>query len=82
MTYSLAVTGARADQINQVENLTLADSAVQGTATVTIPTPGGMQQAMAMGYQFLAKGPDGAERLYRLDAERSTPTVPILLPVG
>lgn len=81
MTYSLGVTAALADSVRQVENLTIADSAVLGNATVTIPTPGGMQNAMSRGYSFLAKGPDGAERLYRLDAERSTPDVPILLPL-
>lgn len=82
MTYSLAVKGALNDSVAQVENVTLADQAVGGGATVTIPTPGGMQQAMRLGTQFLGKGPDGAERLYRLDAERSTPDVPILVPVG
>lgn len=81
MTYSLAIAGAAADNVRQLENMILADSAVQGTATVTIPTPGGMQNAMARGYSFLAKGPDGSERLYRLDAERSTPDVPILVPL-
>jgi len=82
MTYSLAVKGALNDSVAQVENMTLADQVIGGGATVTIPTPGGMQQAMRLGTQFLAKGPDGAERLYRLDAERSTPDVPILVPVG
>ena len=82
MTYSLAVTGVRSDNVAQTENITLADQAAGGGVTVTIPTPGGMQRAMSLNTPFLGKGPDGAERLYTLDAERSTPTVPILKPVG
>lgn len=43
--------------------------------------------ALAQGYAqltgtaFLCKGPDGAQRYYRFDAERSTPANPILTPV-
>lgn len=80
-TYSLGIKGTRADSVPQVQNHPIADSAVLGGATVTIPTPGGMQQAMALNYQFIAKGASGVERLYTLDAERSTPTVPVLVPV-
>lgn len=82
MTYSLGITATRADQVTQLENMTIADSAVGGGATVTIPTPAGMQQAMRLNTPFLARGPDGASRLYTLDAERSTPDVPVLMPVG
>lgn len=83
MTYSLGITGVRSDNIAQTpENITLADQAVGGGATVTIPTPAGMQQAMRLNTPFLGRGPDGAEKLYTLDAERSTPDVPILKPVG
>lgn len=73
MTYSLAITGAAAQSVNQVETLVIDDS---------VARPGAMQQAMALGTPFLAKGPDGASRYYTFDAERSTPTVPILMPVG
>lgn len=72
MTYSVGVTGARADQVPQVENLTLDD---------TVARLGGMQQAMALGTPFLARGPDGASRYYTFDAERSTPDVPVLKPL-
>lgn len=69
MTYSLAITGASANSIRQVESLTISDN---------VALPGSMALAMQLGTQFLAKGPDGMERLYTYDAERSTPDVPIL----
>lgn len=73
MTYSLAVTGARADAFpDQPETLDISDD---------VATPGSMALAMQQNTQFLARGPDGAERYYTYDAERSTPAVPILLPV-
>lgn len=73
MTYSLSVTGARAAQIYQVKNDTVDDS---------VALPGSMANAMQLGTPFLVKGPDGGERYYTYDAERSTPTVPILKRVG
>lgn len=72
MTYSLGITGAGADSVRQVESLTIEDAYAR---------PGDMAQAMSLGAVFLAKGPDGAERYYRFDAERSTPDVPVLIPV-
>ena len=72
-TYSLAVLGARADQSQGVENVTLPDSDAR---------QGSQQQAMRNGTQMLCKGPDGGFRLYTLDAERSTPDRPILRAVG
>lgn len=74
MTYSLSVTGVSANhRFPAAETLTLADA--QG---ITFQA---MQQAMAQNTQFLCQGPDGAQRLYTLDAERSTPSVPILIRV-
>lgn len=72
-TYSLAVTGARADQTFGTKNQTLPD---------TNARLGGMQNAMQTGTQLLCKGPDGSLGWFTLDAERSTPDRPILLPVG
>lgn len=72
-TYSLAITGVRADSPNAVQNLTLPDSGAR---------PGAQQQAMARGTQQLVKRPDGSSAWYTLDAERSTPSLPVLKPVG
>ena len=74
MTYSLSITGVNANQRGSVELLTLSD-------TQAITT-GAMQQAMAQGTYFLCKNPDGSQSYYRLDAERSTPTVPVLIALG
>lgn len=74
MSYSLAITGMSANQTDSVsELLTLSDAQA---------TPGGMANAMQNGTQFLCKGPDGSQAFYRLDAERSTPSVPVLIAVG
>ena len=74
MTYSIGTTGARADALPfQPENLVIEDAAAR---------PGSMANYMQTGAQFLAKGPDGAQRLYTYDAERSTPDIPILKLVG
>lgn len=50
---------------------------VSGT-TLTTATLGGMQNAMSDNTPLLCKGPDGSLKWYTLDAERSTPTVPVL----
>jgi expansin (peptidoglycan-binding protein) len=74
MTYSLSVTGANANQhCCAVETVTLSDAQA---------TTGGMQAAMAQGTYFLCKNPDGSQSYYRLDAERSTPSVPVLIAAG
>ena len=72
MTYSLSITGLNANHRFTVENLTLSDSNAM---------PGGMQLAMAQGTSFLCQRPDGSQAFYRLDAERSTPSVPVLIRV-
>ncbi len=72
MTYSLSITGMNANHQSTVANLTLSD---------TNALPGGQQLAMAQGAYFLCKRPDGSQAYYRLDAERSTPALPVLIRV-
>ena len=73
MTYSLSITGVSAQQRGTVALLTLADANA---------TAGAQQNAMAQGTQFLCKQADGASALYRLDAERSTPSLPVLVKIS
>ena len=74
MTYSLAVTGAPADQLpNAVATLTVDDS---------VARLGGMANAMQLNTQFLCKKPDGSSAYYTYDAERSTPGNPVLRAVS
>ena len=74
MTYSLSVTGyVGTNPVTTSKLVTLAD---------TNATAGGQLAAMQNGTQFLCKGPDGSQQLYYLDAERSTPSRPVLIPVG
>lgn len=56
----------------------IPDSQVSGGATLTTATVGGMARTMRTGAQVLCKNPDGSSSWYTLDAERSTPTVPVL----
>ncbi len=75
-TYSLGVTGLRADtQFTSNESLTMPDSACQGA---TNNNPSGLQYESMTNGQMLCKRQDGSLGWYTLDAERSTPTVPIL----
>lgn len=65
MTYSLGVTGTRADYTpSQPNNLTLSDDSAR---------QGSQQSAMSEGSRVLCKGPDGAEAYYTIDAERTIP---------
>lgn len=71
-TYSLAVTGIRADnELVTIEQVTLPDS---------VARPGNLLGVASSGAPFLCKNPDGSFQLYTLDPERSTPTVPVLRP--
>jgi hypothetical protein len=72
-TYSLAITGVPASNPQQPQDLILADTVARVPA---------QQSAMRQGLQFLAKGPDGAQRWYTFDAERSTPALPVLKAVS
>lgn len=75
MTYSLGITGARADNFAQPLNQTITDTSARA--------PAAQQRAMMHGRAFLCKGPDGAERYYVYDAERSIPGVSMILtPLG
>lgn len=74
MTYSLGVTGVRADNPPQIKNLTVSDPQA---------VLGGQANAMMRGTHFLCKRPDGSERYYMIDAERSVPgQPPVLIPTG
>lgn len=68
-TYSLAVTGCSAGQVNQLENIKIGDSSA---------LPADLTLAMQQGTQILCKNPDGSQSWYVLDAERSTPSIPVL----
>ena len=65
MTYSLSITGASAGQHFGVKEQTVDD--------VSAGQLGAQSQSMALGTAFLCKGPDGLQRLFQIDAERSTP---------
>lgn len=71
-TYSVAQKGQRADSAPAVQNVTLPDSSARA---------GGMAMAQMQGKQMLCKNPDGSFSWYTLDAERSTPSKPVLVPV-
>jgi hypothetical protein len=73
MTYSLSITAVRSHHPNFVKAVTLSDAQA---------TTGGMQNAVAQGTYFLCKNPDGSQSYYRLDAERSTPSNPVVIAVG
>lgn len=74
MTYSLNVKGVRAENPPQIQSFTVSDP--QAVA-------GGQALAMQQGAHFLVKRPDGSERYYRIDAERSIPgQAPVLIAVG
>ena len=83
-TFSLAQIAIASDCLPApVADYKIADNVVpSGSLTLTTATLGGMQAAMSSNMQILAKGPDGALGYYTLDAERSTPTVPVLKPVS
>lgn len=78
-TYSLANTGMPAAQRFGVESCTGADDVVPlgQTYTITVGTVGGMANAMSKNLPFIAKDGSGQQRWVTLDAERSTPTVPV-----
>ena len=78
-TFSLAQTAIQADAIQPILSSFIPDSMVPISGiTLTTGTVGGMQGAMAANTPLLCKGPDGALGVYTLDAERSTPTRPVI----
>lgn len=70
-TYSVAQKGQRADSLHAVQTVMLPDTSAR---------EGGMARAAALGTAMLCKNPDGSQSYYTLDAERSTPTKPVLRP--
>lgn len=72
-TYSLAVTGQRADQEFAVAAYKVGD---------TVGADGNHNLAQMLNKQILCKGPDGSQRYYTIDSTRSTPSNLVLLPVG
>ena len=64
MTYSLAVTGAQADQPQQPLNNTVDD---------TVARTCGQERACRTGEQFLVKLPDGSSAWHTYDASRTVP---------
>lgn len=79
-TYSLATTGLRADTEFTAKTIKMPDSACQGNYTANSGNNqfGGLSIAMQLGSQILCKNADGSQAWYTLDAERSTPSVPVL----
>lgn len=73
MTYSVAVTGSRAENPFQPLNLTVDD---------TVARPGGQQRACMTGEQFLVRQPDGSSAYYTYDASRTVNGQRVLLKVG
>lgn len=63
-TYSLAATGAPADNPKLPLSLDVEDA---------VARVGSASNAMSKNTPFLARGPDGGERYYVYDAERSIP---------
>ena len=73
MTYSVGTKGVGAHNYALPQTLTLSDP-----QAIT----GGQQLAAQQGAQFLCKRPDGSERYFRIDAERSIPGQPPVLIVS
>jgi hypothetical protein len=80
VTYSLAVTGINANQ-NEV-GITVRPTVTGNVQNLTLPDTagliGGQQNAMRNGTQLLCQTPDGGQAWFVLDAERSTPNLPVL----
>ncbi|MDE2099007.1 MAG: hypothetical protein KGL39_17265 [Patescibacteria group bacterium] len=62
-TYSLGLTGIRADCEQAVATVKVGDSAGAGS----------QNYVMAQATQLLCKNPDGSQSYYTIDAERSLP---------
>ena len=72
MTYSLALTGLRADSQFAVSNVKVGDAAL---------ADGGHNLVMSQNTPVLCKNPDGSQSWYTLDAERTTASAIVLKPV-
>jgi hypothetical protein len=86
-TYSVGTTGYRADQYQvTAAAYDVPDADLSGNSCAIIGGVaggyfGGVQYTMKTGDQMLVKQPDGSQRWMKFDAERSTPSNLILLPV-
>jgi hypothetical protein len=85
VTYSLAITGQRADYQFPPTAITNVSTTV-GLQNVTLTDlnarPGAQQNAMRNGTQVLCQNRDGSQSWYVIDAERWTPNNPIMRAVG
>lgn len=82
-TFSQAMTGVRSDYVSTNENVTLPDAVVPSSGvTISTATVGAMANSMQNNRPMLCRNADGSQSWYTLDAERSTPTVPVLKAVG
>lgn len=78
-TYSLGTTALNSGFVSANEQLTIPDAAIPASGTTLVTaTLGGMMGAMQQNTPLLCKRPDGSFGYFTLDAERSTPTVPVL----
>lgn len=79
-TYSIAQYGIAAAQEFGPKVELLPDDVVPPgqTYTLSVASPGGMRYCMQRNIPFLAKDASGQQYWAVLDAERSTPTSPIL----
>lgn len=79
MTFSLGLTGLRSGYVETNKIVSIPDQTVPTSGTtLTTGTLGGMLGAMRTNLPMLCKNPDGSSSWYTLDAERSTPTTPVL----
>lgn len=72
MTYSLGLTGIRADSQFGVATVDVGDAALAGSSH---------NYVMSRNTQVLCKNPDGSQSWYTLDAERTTANAIVLKPV-
>jgi hypothetical protein len=85
-TYSISSVsslgkGFRADQSQEASKIFLIpDTSMNGNSCALVT--GTPVNTMSSGDLILVKGPDGALHWYKIDAERSTPSAPVLLYVG
>ena len=72
MTYSLGLTGIRADSQFGVATVDVGDAALAGSSH---------NYVMSQNTQVLCENPDGSQSWYTLDAERTTANAIVLKPV-
>lgn len=78
-TYSLSATGYVTGPVLGSKVFDIPDLSSNGIQTGIAQ---GQAVAMQQGDLMLVKGPDGGQHWYKLDAERSTATNPVLVYVG